>query len=155
MSETENASEQKRRVSIYSQDPTLGFKAFDEQVVLECSAARKGEELKSDAGLILGVRNQGDIPLYGTIVSIGDACPDNVKELMGKDVALPQGGRIYSNVPDPRMAYGLIPRNSTDARIFVTMHYKAIRTIYDGCPAGKPVAESEVPFKSSLTLLSK
>ncbi|AAQ17925.1 gp31 head assembly cochaperone with GroEL [Aeromonas phage Aeh1] len=133
----------------------LGFRAFDEQVVLECNAARKGEELKSDAGLILGVRNQGDIPLYGTVVSVGENCPESIKELMGKDVALPQGSGIYSNVPDPRMAYGLIPRNSTEARIFVTLHYKGIRTIYDGKPQGKPVEQTEQPFKSSLTLLSR
>ncbi|ADM79901.1 head assembly cochaperone with GroEL [Aeromonas phage phiAS5] len=112
----------------------LGFRAFDEQVVLECNAARKGEELKTESGFILGTRNQGDIPLYGTVVSVGENCPDSIKELIGKDVALPQGGGIYSNVPDPRMAYGLIPRDSKEARIFVTMHYKGIRTIYDGRP---------------------
>lgn len=113
-----------------NEQSSLGFKAFDEQVVLECSAARKGEELTSSGGIVLGQRTQGDLPLYGTIVSIGDNCPDYIKELIGQDIALPQGGGIYSNVPDPRMAYGEIPRNSTEARIFVTMHYKGIRTVY-------------------------
>lgn len=108
----------------------LGFVAFDEQIILECTAARKGQELKTESGIVLGQRTQGDIPLYGTIVSVGENCPDNVKQLVGVDIPLPQSGGIYSNVPDPRMAYGTIPKNSVDARIFVTMHYKGIRAIY-------------------------
>lgn len=109
----------------------LGFVAFDEQVVLECTAARKGEELTTQSGIVLGQRNQGDIPLYGTVVSVGENCPDEVKALIGQDIPLPQGGGIYSNLPDPRMAYGVIPRSALDARIFVTMHYKGIRAVYN------------------------
>lgn len=132
----------------------LGLVAFDEQVVLECGAARKGQEQKSSSGIILGTLSQGEIPLYGTVVSVGENCPEYIKEIIGRDIPLPQGGGIYSNVPDPRMAYGEIPRSSVDARIFLTMHYKGVRAVYNHKHQEQVhVNKLEQSTKSTLTLI--
>ncbi|MGL6229374.1 MAG: hypothetical protein ACRC3J_09235 [Culicoidibacterales bacterium] len=103
--------------------------AFGEWVILECTASRVGEEVVSAGGIVTGVRKQGDIPLYGTVISCGFEVPENVSsQIMQKNVALPNGQ--ISNVPDPRIAFGDMKADSTQCRIFVTCHYKSIKALY-------------------------
>lgn len=125
----------------------IGFVALSEQVICECTAARKGQELTSASGIVLGQRNQGDIPLYGTIVSIGAGCPDHIQELMGRNIPLVTG--MISNIPDPRMAFGEIPLNSVESRIFVTMHHSAVRAVYNE----RPVQVQQPVAKKTLSLM--
>ncbi|QIW87051.1 head assembly chaperone protein [Aeromonas phage Ahp1_CNU-2021] len=127
----------------------LGLVAFDEQVICECQAARKGQEIKSASGILLGERTQGDVPLYGTIVSVGENVSEAVKALVGRDIPLPNGH--ISNIPDPRIAYGEMPFNSKESRIFVTMHYKAVRAVYD--VRVEPSTKLAQPAASKLSLM--
>lgn len=127
----------------------LGFVAFDEQVICECQAARKGQEIISESGIHLGERVQGDVPLYGTIVSVGENVSEAVKALVGRDIPLPNGH--VSNIPDPRIAYGELPFSSKESRIFVTMHYKAVRAVYN--VRVKPTTQPAKPAASKLSLM--
>lgn len=103
--------------------------AFGEWVILECTASRVGEEVVSAGGIVTGVRKQGDIPLYGTVISCGYDVPENVvSKLMDENVSLPNGQ--ISNVPDPRIAFGDMKADSNQCRIFVTCHYKNIKALY-------------------------
>lgn len=128
--------------------------AFGEWVILECNAARKGEEVVSSGGIITGKRTDGDIPLYGTVISVGGDCPDDIKtHLIGQDVALPNGK--INNIPDPRMAYHQIPKDSPKSRIFVCTHWKNIQALYFFEPSDTVVEEKqETKFTSSLLTLA-
>lgn len=134
---------------------SLGVYATDEQCILECVAARAGDEVKSGVGIILEQKKAiPEVPISGTIVSVGENCPDWVKSLIGRVVALPvgQAAGVMVNVPDPDVVSGRIPRNSNKARIMVALHYKAIRAVYDEvAPVEQPAASDNI--KSSLSSL--
>lgn len=105
--------------------------AVGEWVILECKARKPGEEEKSALGIILEAKkekNIGEVPLYGTVVSVGGECKDYIADLIGKDIALPNG-RI-NNIPDPDVARKKIDQKDLSARIFVGVHQSAIQAIY-------------------------
>lgn len=111
----------------------LGFKANDEQVVIRTFPVLKGQEVKSEAGIILGQEKHGEVPTVGKIVSVGDGCPEATKSLIGKTVALPlgQAAGVMVNVPDPDVVFGRKTDKDPTRRVMVACHYKAIRVVYD------------------------
>lgn len=136
---------------------SLGLKAMDEQIICQCFAARAGEEVKSGVGIILEQKKEvPEVPISGTIVSVGENCPEWVHALVGREIALPigQAAGVMVNVPDPDMVFGRIPRTSKKHRIFVAINHKAIRAVYDEvmvAPVEQPAASDNI--KSSLSSL--
>jgi hypothetical protein len=125
----------------------IGFSAVDEQIVCECFAVKAGDEVKSSTGIILEQKKAvPEIPLSGTVVSIGDGCPEHVRSLLGREVALPvgQAAGVMVNVPDPEVVFGRKTR--TAGRLFVSIHYKAVRVVYDETKQ-QPEPESDVVEK--------
>ena len=121
--------------------------AFGEWLIMECTASRVGEEVVSTGGIVTGVRKQGDIPLYGTVISCGSDVPDDVVSLLlHKNAALPNGQ--ISNVPDPRIAFGDLKTDSNECRIFVTCHYKNIKALYTYEKQEREVTKVKEPFLS-------
>ena len=128
--------------------------AFGEWIIFECQAARKGDEVKSAGGIVTGKRTDGDVPLYGKVVSVGGDCPDDIQtHLMGKNVNLPNGK--INNIPDPRVAFKEIPLSSVESRIFVATHWKNIQAIYYYEPTGEiAIQKPAEEFKSSLITMA-
>ena len=101
--------------------------AKGEMVIIEVKARNKGTEIKTESGLILGKLEEGEIPLTGTIVSVGDGVPSD--EISINDVVLLPNGKLQ-NVPDPRVIEGSMKREDPDAAKMVTTHYKNICVVY-------------------------
>lgn len=107
----------------------LGFYAIGDHVIIRCEAAREGEEVRSESGFVLEVkRQQGEIPLFGTVVSVGERCPNLYKELVGMDVALPQAGH-FAKFYDPAVIRKEKKAGKGDI-IYISTHYNAIRGVY-------------------------
>lgn len=101
------------------------MKALDESVIIEVFARRKGQEITSESGLIIGREQQGEIPEWGTIVSVGDR---TVGLELGDIVLLPNGR--LTHVPDPNVVDGLISKEDPKARQLITTHWKNIQVKY-------------------------
>lgn len=100
------------------------MQAVDESIIIETKAKRAGEELVTEGGIVLGRLEMGEIPEIGTIISIGNAVPEN---LLNKRVLIPNG-RI-NHVVDPRIVAGeFVPE--TERRQLVATHWKNIQVIY-------------------------
>lgn len=130
---------------------SIGVKAIDEQIICECQATRAGDEVKSEFGIVIEQKKQvPEVPLSGTVVSVGENCPPYVYDLIGREVALPvgQAAGVMMNIPDPAVVFHGAKRER--ARIFVAMHYKAIRAVYDEV---KPATANANGFGSTLTSL--
>lgn len=133
---------------------TIGFSAVDEQVICECFAVRAGEEVKSTSGIIVEQKKAvPELPVSGTVVSVGVNCPEDVKALVGREIALPTGqaAGVMVNVPDPDVVFGRIPK--TQGRLFVAMHYKAVRVVYDDVRKPNDKPNPSTGFVSSLSLM--
>lgn len=103
------------------------MKALDESVIIEVQAARAGEEVKSEFGLVIGRREMGEIPTWGTVISVGDAVPEEARSILERKVLIPNGR--MNNVTDPRVVAGEFIEKS-DLRQLVTTHWKNIQVIY-------------------------
>ena len=128
---------------------SIGVKAFDEQVICECQATRAGEEVKSEFGIVIEQKKQvPEVPLSGTVVSVGENCPAHVHDLIGREVSLPvgQAAGVMMNIPDPAVVFHGAKRERS--RILVAFHHKAIRAVYD-----EVKTETMNGFGSTLTSL--
>ncbi len=110
----------------------LKVKASFEYVIIETVARPAGSEIVSESGFLIGIRQQGEEPISGKVVSVGPDVPEEkAKELLGKMVPLPKGH--MANVPDPDLVKGVI--SAEDARTkevkYVSAHYKAVQAIYE------------------------
>lgn len=110
----------------------LSVKASFEYVLIETNAKAAGTEIVSPSGIVTGVRQHGEEPIYGTVLSCGPDVPEEYKTLlMGKRVPLPHAQ--MANVPDPKLITGKATKE--EARKYpvkyVTAHYKAIQAIYE------------------------
>lgn len=104
------------------------MQAFDESIIIEVNAARAGEEVKTESGIVIGRREMGEIPDVGTVVSVGNGVPDiAVSRLIGNKVIIP-AGRI-THAPDPRVVAGQDIKIE-DRRQLVATHWKNIQVIY-------------------------
>lgn len=101
------------------------MKALDESVIIEVFARRKGQEIKSESGLIIGREQQGEIPEWGTIVSVGERS----QGLVEGDIVLLPNGRL-THVPDPNVVEGKITKDDLQARQLITTHWKNVQVKY-------------------------
>ncbi|CAL9972404.1 head morphogenesis [Vibrio phage K567] len=106
---------------------TLQAFAQGEQVIIDTKAVREGEELFSAGGIALGRATQGEVPLHGRVISVGDEVDTDVIDV-GDSVLLPQGN--MKNVPDPRIIKGEIKPDADDRELWVHTHYKNIAVVY-------------------------
>lgn len=103
------------------------MRALGEYVILVSEPAQAGDEIKSESGLILGYRQEGEIPLACTVVSIGDKVPEGVVKI-GDLVPIPNGN--IKNVPHPDVVKGLKKEKEVRQK-YVSCHYTAIAVVYD------------------------
>ncbi|QPB12386.1 head assembly chaperone protein [Providencia phage PSTCR6] len=103
----------------------MEIKALGNHVVISVEAKSAGTEIIKN-GIYVGVREQGELPQYGKIISIGDTVPEGMFEI-GDIVPLPNGN--MRNVPHPRVALEGIKPKEEDEK-FVTAHYSAIAAVY-------------------------
>lgn len=110
----------------------LKVKASFEYVIIETIAHPAGSEIISPSGILLGVREQGEEPIHGRVVSVGSAVPEEIAgDLLGKNVPLPKGH--MSNVPNADLISGVITEKQAKENPvkYVSAHYKAIQAIYN------------------------
>lgn len=110
----------------------LKVKASGEYIIIEAIARPAGSEIKSESGILVGIRQHGEEPISGTVVSVGSDVPaDAAERLLNKQVPLPKAH--MANVPDPDLVKGTI--TAEDARTkdvkYVSAHYKAVQAIYE------------------------
>lgn len=106
---------------------TLKAHALGEQIIIDTKAVKEGEEIKSDGGIVIGRATQGEIPLYGIVISVGSDVDQGVIRV-GDKVLLPQGS--IKNVPDPRIIEGSMKQDDNDRALWVHTHYKNIAAVY-------------------------
>lgn len=94
-------------------------------VIIETHARKPGETYETDSGLI-AVEDKGEIPVIGKIISVGDKVPDHIKE--GYIVILPN--MHMQNVPDPRVAVGLMKPSNPEARTMVMCQFGVLGAIF-------------------------
>lgn len=58
----------------------LKVKASGEYVIIEATARPQGSEIKSESGIVVGVRQHGEQPFYGKVVSVGVDVPAEAAE---------------------------------------------------------------------------
>lgn len=100
------------------------MKALDESVIIEVFARRKGEEIKV-GNIIVGREQQGEVPEWGTIVSVGE----RTQGLVEGDIVLLPNGRL-THVPDPNVVAGKITKDDSQARQLITTHWKNVQVKY-------------------------
>lgn len=100
------------------------MKALDESVIIEVFARRKGEEVKV-GNIIVGREQHGEVPEWGTIVSVGE----RTQGLVEGDVVLLPNGRL-THVPDPYVVDGKITKDDPKARQLITTHWKNVQVKY-------------------------
>lgn len=101
--------------------------AQGEQVIIDTNAKAVGEEIKSAGGIVLGTLNQGEVPLHGTVISVGAEVDQDVIAV-GDVVLLPQGA--IKNVPDPQIISGKMSNDDSKRAKWVHTHYKNIAVVY-------------------------
>lgn len=101
--------------------------ASGEYVIIQSTAYPQGSEILSTTGLLLGYREVGEMPVSGTIISIG---PDVPEEYLGAVVVLPSAH--MANVPHPDLAAKKITADQAKENVnkLSSCHYKAIQAIY-------------------------
>lgn len=102
------------------------IKALGEFVVLKTIAESAGTEIKSQSGLIIGVRETGEIPETCVVHSIGSKVPEGYIEI-GDRVPLPAGQ--MRNVPHPLVVSGE-KKASEISEKFVSVHHTHIACVY-------------------------
>lgn len=110
----------------------LKVKASFEYVIIEATARPQGSEIVSPTGIVVGVRQHGEQPYFGKVVSVGPDVPEeNAKALLGKMVPLPHAQ--MANVPDPDLVAGYISEKEAKEKEtkYVSAHYKAVQAIYE------------------------
>lgn len=110
----------------------LKVKASFEYVVIETNAKAAGSEIVSPSGIVTGVRQHGEEPIFGIVVSVGPDVPEEYKTLLlGKKVPLPQAQ--MANVPDPALVEQKVSKEEARKHPvkYVSAHYKAIQAIYE------------------------
>ena len=104
----------------------MDIKALGESVIIAAKAESAGTEEVSASGIVIGVRQQGELPQYGEIYAIGDCVPQGYFEI-GDKVPLPTGN--MRNVPHPETVFN--DKKASEFQIkFITAHYKAIAAVY-------------------------
>lgn len=101
--------------------------ASGEYVIIQSTAYPQGSEILSESGMLLGYRQVGEMPVSGTIISIG---PDVPEEYLGAVVVLPSAH--MANVPHPDLAAKKITAEQAKENVnkLSSCHYKAIQAIY-------------------------
>lgn len=100
--------------------------AIGEMVILHAEARKKGQEIKSATGLVIGTEEFGEIPTTARIVSKG---PDVQGLEIGELVLIPDTSRCQ-NVPDPRIISKEMDAKDPESLILITTHYKNICIVY-------------------------
>lgn len=111
---------------------SLKVQASFEYVVIEVTARPQGSEIVSESGIVVGYRQTGEQPSFGTVVSVGSEVPEDIANLMlGKKVPLPHAH--MANVPDPDLVTGVITEDEAKQKHtkYVTAHYKSVQAIYN------------------------
>lgn len=103
------------------------MRALGENVIIEVQAARAGDEVKTESGIVIGRREMGEVPDVGVIVSIGDSVPDSDFIKNGMKVLIPHS-RI-NNVPDPRAVEGSLHQGEKGRQLVAT-HWQNIQVVY-------------------------
>ena len=102
------------------------IKALGEYVIMKAVAESAGTEIKSEMGLIIGVRDTGEIPLICEVFSIGDAVPEGYVSI-GDKSPMPEGH--MKNVPHPLVAQRKAKPKDIPEK-FISVHYKNIPCVY-------------------------
>lgn len=104
------------------------MKACFESVIIEVKAARAGEEVTSDGGIVIGRRETGEIPEIGTIISVGKHVPADAADiLLNKKVLIPHAR--MEHVVDPRVVDGTLVIGEKPRQLTAT-HWKNIQVVY-------------------------
>jgi hypothetical protein len=102
------------------------IKALGNNVIIAATAESAGSEETSTLGIIVGVRQQGEIPEYGVIFSIGEQVPPGYFTV-GDKVPLPVGN--MRNVPHPETVFnGKSPKEFPTK--YITADYRHISAVY-------------------------
>ncbi|QAU03877.1 head assembly cochaperone with GroEL [Acinetobacter phage Henu6] len=102
--------------------------ALGEYVVLKAVARSAGTEIFSDVvpDLVIGVREQGEVPKICEVFKIGPNVPKGLFEI-GDGCPFPLGDKL--NVPHPDVAYGNVKEKDRDEK-YITCHYRNIACVY-------------------------
>lgn len=101
--------------------------ALGEQIIIDTTAIKEGEEIVSSGGIVIGKATEGEIPLYGIVISVGESVDTDIVNV-GDKVLLPHGN--MKNVPDPRIIAGEMKQTAQDRELWVHTHYKNIAVVY-------------------------
>lgn len=96
---------------------------LEDHVIISVIAKSHGTEEVSESGIVLGIRQQGELPMHGKIVKIGNGVE---APFLNKYVVIPQQIR---NVPLPSVILGKAQSTKIDTKL-VTCNYKAIQVLY-------------------------
>lgn len=105
----------------------LKANAQGNQIIIDTKVRKVGEEVKSAAGIILGTEREGEVPLFGKVISVGATVDQNVIKL-GDIVLLPNGH--MKNVPDPRIIAGEMEQTDSGRVTWMSTHYENISVVY-------------------------
>ncbi len=100
--------------------------ALGEYVVLKAVARSAGTEITSPSGIVIGIREQGEIPKICEIFALGPNVPKGLFEI-GDSCPFPLGEKL--NVPHPDVAYGTAKEKDLDEK-YITCHYRNIACVY-------------------------
>ncbi|AUR85877.1 chaperonin 10 Kd subunit [Vibrio phage 1.081.O._10N.286.52.C2] len=106
---------------------TLEVIALGEQIIIDTKAIKEGEEVKSAGGIVIGRATEGEVPLHGIVIAVGEEVNTDIINI-GDKVLLPQGS--IRNVPDPRIIAGEMSQNDNNRVLWVSTHYKNITAVY-------------------------
>lgn len=110
----------------YKQKSTKKITAQGEYLILRASAEAAGTEIVSPSGIVLGVRETGEIPKTCTIYSIGSEVPEGTFT-EGQVAGIPEGN--IRNVIHPDVIEGFVDVKDCPEK-FILCHYKSIGVIY-------------------------
>lgn len=102
------------------------IKALGQHVVLKVVAKSAGTEETTSSGIVIGVRQQGELPTQAEIFKIGDRVPEGLFEI-GDITPIPLGEKL--NVPHPDVAFGLCEPKERDEK-YMTTHFSNISCVY-------------------------
>ena len=102
------------------------IRALGEFVILKAIAESAGTEIKTDSGIVIGVRDTGEIPLICEIVDVGNAVPEGYVAI-GDKSPMPEGH--MKNVPHPLVAQKKAKPKDIPEK-FISVHYKNIPCVY-------------------------
>ncbi|QQV89077.1 head assembly chaperone protein [Providencia phage PSTRCR_121] len=102
------------------------IKALGESVIIAAKADSAGTEEVSPMGIVVGVRQQGELPEYGIIYDVGEHVPAGYFEI-GDKVPLPMGN--MRNVPHPETVFNGKKASEFPTK-YITAHYKSIAAVY-------------------------